>query len=227
MANLDDSLKRIAISKASAQTLIIISVASFVTIFCLVASWSIWKQISYQSRVISTAQSAKQALNNDITAAGDLIHSYEKFDNQQTNVIGGQINGNSNASDNGSNAKIILDALPSTYDFPALTTSVEKILNAGNFTITGITGTDEQLAQQGNTVSQNPQPVGIPFGFSVNNTNYPAIETLIGVLQLSIRPIQIDTLNITGGGNQMNFDVSAHTFYQPGKSLILSKKVVQ
>lgn len=225
MAAFENSKKRIEISKANAQMLVVVGVASFITVFCLVATYSIWKLTKYQSSVISASKISKQALSSDISAFGNLVVSFNKFDGQAQNVLGGTSNGTDPNS--GSNAKIVLDALPSSYDYPALATSIEKLLDAGKYNVAGISGEDDQLNQESNNTSQDPQPVNMPFNFNITSTSYQAAEQLIGVLQKSVRPLQIDTITMTGSGNDMTLDVSGHSFYQPGKTLNITTKVVQ
>ncbi|HTB48998.1 MAG TPA: hypothetical protein VK712_02855 [Verrucomicrobiae bacterium] len=225
MAKAQISTKRLAISKANAQVVIVVAVASFISVFCLVASQAVWSQTRYQARVTSKSELAHQKLQKNIKAFSSLVTSYKAFVSTPTNVIGGNPNGTGDKD--GDNAKIILDALPSTYDFPALTSSLEKILTAGNFDVTSITGTDDQLNQQGNTSSPNPTPVPMPFTFSVDNASYISVAQLITTLQQSIRPIQIDSIDLSGGDSDMTLTVNAHTYYQPGKSLNIATQVVK
>lgn len=225
MNKLEISTKRLAIDKANAQIVAIVGVASFVTVFCLVASQAVWSQNQYQARVTKAASKAHTQLIGNAQAYNNLQKSYEAFDNSPTNIIGGSSSGS--GQNDGDNASIILDALPSSYDFPALTSSIEKILTNGNFTVSTIGGTDDQVAQQSNALSTNPQPVSMPFSFTVTNANYSAIQQLITTLQLSIRPLQIDSLTLSGGVNDMQLTVNAHTYYQPGKNLGITKQVVK
>lgn len=219
------STKRLAISKANAQMVAIIAIASFITVFCLVASKAVWSQTRYQARVTSAEEKANNQLKSNIQAFSSLSSSFKKFDSAPANVLGGSLTGT--GGNDGDNAKIIIDALPDKYDFPALTSSIEKILTTGSFNITSITGTDDQLSQQGNTSSPNPQPVSMPFSFTVSNANYTSVQQLITTLQSSIRPIQIDSIDLNGGSNDMTLTVNAHTYYQPGKSISITKQVVK
>jgi hypothetical protein len=225
MAKLEISTKRIAISKANAQMVIIVSVAAFVTVFCLVASKAVWSQTRYQASVTSVSEKAHKQLRENLSAFNNLQTAYNAFVSTGTNIIGGNPSGT--GQNDGDNAKIVLDALPPTYDFPALASSLEGILKSGGYSVGNISGTDDQLAQQGNISSPKPKPVSIPFSFTINNTSYPAIQQLIATLQSSIRPIQIDSLNINGGANNMTVTVNAHTYYQPAKSVNITKKVIK
>jgi hypothetical protein len=149
------STKRLAIDKANAQIVGIVAAASFVTIFSLVAAHAVWGQLHYESKVVSAKEKAHKQLVRNLNAFEDLAKSYKAFNATSTNVIGGLSNGS--GDNDGDNSKIILDALPPIYDFPALTSSIEKILADNNLKVTGITGTDDQVNQQSNTTSPNPQ----------------------------------------------------------------------
>lgn len=217
--------RRVAISKANAQMVAIVAVAAFVTVFCLVASQAVWSQNAYQSRVSSAKQKAHDQLVKNIAAYNNLTSSYESFVSNPKNVLGGSSTGT--GPNDGNNAVIVLDALPPSYDFPALTSSIEKILADRSFKVTNITGTDDQINQQNNSSSTNPQPVPMPFSFTVSNANYSSVGQLFTALQQSIRPIVIDTIDLSGGSGNMTVTVNAHTYYQPSKSLSITKQVVK
>jgi hypothetical protein len=225
MADVQISTKRLAISKTNAQMVAIVAAASFVTVFCLVAAHAVFSQNRYQARVISAKEKAHKQLEDNINNYNNLATAYKAFDNAATNVIGGTKKGT--GDNDGPNSKIILDALPPTYDFPALTSSIEKILADNHLKVTSITGTDDQLNQQGNTASANPQPVEIPFTFTIDNASYSSVGKLMDKLQQSIRPIEVNTLDVSGGQNNMTVTVDAKTYYQPGKNVSITKKVIK
>jgi hypothetical protein len=225
MAGPDLSTKRLAISKAQAQMVGVVAAAAFVTVFCLIASKSVFGTNQYQGRVTKQKEIAHKQLQQNLSAFDSLVASYKKFDSKSKNVIDGSKTGS--GDNDGNNSKIILDALPSTYDFPALTSSVEKILTDRHFKVSGITGVDDQLAQQGNISSASPVPTPMPFSFNVDNAGYGSVQDLVKALQASIRPIQIDTLDLEGGTSDMQLTIAAHTYYQPAKSVNISTKVVK
>lgn len=219
------STKRLAINKANGQIVAVAAVAAFITIFCLVASKAVFDQNRYLSKVSGQKEKALSQLKSNLEATDTLIKSYQVFDGAPTNVIGGSRTGK--ADNDGSNSKIILDSLPSTYDFPALTSSIEKILTDRGLKVSSITGTDDQLAQQSNLESPTPKPTEIPFAFSVSNANYQDIQRVMQALQQSIRPIQIDKVELSGELTSMSATVNAHTYYQPAKNVNVTKKVVK
>jgi len=227
MAKADPEMltKRVAIDKANAQMVATVAIAAFVTIFCLVASHAVFVQNKYQSRVAAVKTKANNQLQQNITAYHGLSASYNKFVSQPTNVLGGQTDGT--GGNNGSNAVVILDALPSSYDYPALTSSLERLLTTLGLKVSNITGTDDQLNQQNNTSSVNPQPVAMPFSFAVQHLNYQSLVQLTTALQQSIRPIQVDSIDVSGDTSDLTVTISAHTYYQPGKSVNIKEQVVK
>jgi hypothetical protein len=126
----------------------------------------------------------------------------------------------------GDNAKLVLDALPSKYDFPALTTSLEKVIIAQNLKILGISGTDQEADQAANQISPDPQPISMPFQVEVTGS-YGSIQSLVNVFLHSIRPFQIQTLELSGDESSMTATINAQTFYQPEKSLEIKQEVVR
>lgn len=218
------SSKRALIDQANARILIVTSVAIFVLIFCAVATKALISQSAYQSRVISAKRVAVNQLKDDIPAANKLKDSYRAFTSTTQNVLGGNPDGT--GPQDGDNAKIVLDALPSSYDFPALATSLEKLLTSQDVQITSITGTDDEINQGTNVSSATPQPVAMPFNISVTS-DYEGIQGLVSTFEHSIRPIQIQTMEIAGDQNNLTLVVTAQTFYQPAKSLNITTKVVK
>jgi hypothetical protein len=223
MAKLSISTKRIQIDKAKAIMLSFVVAASFIFVFSMIASKSLWSQRGYYNRVITQKAKAKTQLDSNLQSVQSLVGSYQQFIGTTENIIGGDPKGSGDRD--GDNAKIILDALPSKYDFPALATSLEKILVDRNYELKGITGTDDELNQQKQTGSGTPTPVEMPFQINIGGS-YPAMQGLITVFERSIRPFQIDNLKLSGSETSMTLQVTGKTYYQPGKSLnIITKDI--
>lgn len=224
MAKPEISLKRMAISKSNAQTVTATAVSAFIVVFCLVASNNLLGLRSYRAKIINADNKADYQLKADVSAENNLINSYKRFVNQNPTIIGTNVSTNNGVDYN--NATVILDALPSQYDFPALTTTIQKMLQINNFSVNSIGGTDES-ATMSNTPSANPQPVEIPFTFSINNAAYGSIQQLFNTMESSIRPMQIDSMSLTGTDTSMSISVNAHTYYQPGKSFKIGTETIQ
>lgn len=222
MAKLELSTKRLQISKANLYIVTAVSIACFISIFALVASKSLLSQRSYQAKVISQKVEAKQRLQANLKARDTLVSQYKAFVNTDSNIIGGSAAGTSDRD--GDNAKIVLDALPSKYDYPALATSLEKLLTMSGLTITNIGGIDDELNQT--VTSSAPTPIDVPFTVSFDGEPQNT-KDFLGVLQRSIRPINVQQITITGNDVKLATNIVAKTYYQPEKTLTIKKEVVQ
>jgi hypothetical protein len=234
------SAKQLSIDKANSMIVIVLSVCSFIFVFSLVAAKTLVSQYSYQSRVTSALQKTVNQLKADQTAATQLINSYNSFNNQASNIIGGSSTGTSSNQD-GSNSKIILDALPDSYDYPATITSFGNLLDVQSVTTSGFTITQGS----GSTASSTPAPtspsaatssstsaksstppVAIPFAFSITGS-FSADNSFLTRLQESIKPMQLSTINVTGSDSSATMAVTGETYYLPAAGLQFSSEVVK
>lgn len=225
MAKLDLTTKRMQIDKSKATVVAVVSIAAFITVFSLVAVHGLWSQRSYQSKVIAAREKARDQLKTNLEAADTLTNSYKSFASANVNAIGGSATGSGERD--GDNARIVLDSLPSKYDFPALATSLEKLIKGQGLTIGSIYGNDDELNQSADSQDPNPQAVEMPFKASVQG-GYASTQQLINVIEHSIRPFVVNELTLKAGdGGMVTMDIDAKTFYQPEKSLQFKSEVVK
>lgn len=210
------SVKHGLISKNNTTMFVTLAVAGVVFSFAAVASYTLVRRMNYQNKVIGERANAEKQLKSNVEAANNLVESFKNFDEAAESVIG--------TADR--NSKVVLDALPSKYDFPALATSLEKLLLGGGITNIGITGLDDEATAEQNSTS--PEPIEIPFTIS-GTGSYANIQQLIVNLHRSIRPFKVLRFDISAGGdpNSMNVTVSAVTYYQPEKNLDIPEREVQ
>lgn len=219
-----NSVKRALVDRTNSTVVILVSVATFLAIFSLIATKVLMNQAAYQSRVIKEKRIAVNQLKSDVKAIEKLQKSYDLFVGTPENVIGGKPIGN--GPQDGDNAKIILDALPSNYDFPALTTSLDVLLSSQQVKILSITGTDDEVTQSANQSSGTPQAVPMPFQASFSG-DYEKVQNMLIAAERSIRPIQLTTLDLTGKQDNLTVVLSAQTYYQPAKQFNIQMKVVK
>ena len=224
MARTASFTKRTLITKANSTMVIATAAAAFIVVFTLVASKGLIGQASYQNRVISAKKKALVQLKSDLNARDSLVSSYEAFVGTSQNVLGANPDGT--GDQDGDNTKIVLDALPSKYDFPALTTSLEKLITGQGLQIVSITGTDQEVTEHSNQTSSSPAPVIMPFQIQVSGP-YQSAQNLVSVFERSIRPFQIQSIELSGDQGNMTVNISAQTFYQPEKSLKIKNEVVK
>lgn len=225
MATLKTSLKHMQIDKANSAMVLAVSIAVFVVVFAGFMMKQMNDQRNFQNRVIASKEATRDQLELNVEAAQLLNSSYTAFVSTPENIIGGDPNGD--GDNDGDNARIILDALPSKYDFPAMVTSLEKLFTDENMIIESITGTDDELAQQGLTsdnqrdidqddtpATQARDPVEMPFSFQVQG-DYEQVQSLVGRLERSIRPFRVQSVSIDGEESALTLNVTARTYFQP------------
>ncbi len=222
MAKLHTSGKRLQIDRANSTMFIVIAVSAFVVTFSLFAGRALMNKRAYQARVIAQKEKAADQLQENIKATDTLVTSYKAFVETPDNIIGGNPNGKGDRD--GDNAKIVLDALPSKYDYPALASSLEKILTSKNFKIENISGSDDELAQA--AADSKPTPVEMPFTVAMKAT-FDSGKDLMNIFEKSIRPIKVSEIDIAGGSSDLTVNVKAVTYYQPAKTLKFETKEVK
>jgi hypothetical protein len=232
------SMKHLQIDKSNSRMVLVVALASFFTIFFLLSSKTLYHQMGYQNRVATAQQTALNQLTSDEAASKQLESSYTKFVNTTQNIIGGSVTGD--AGNSGYNGKIVLDALPSTYDYPALTSSIEYLLSNAGVNIDNIGGTDEQADVASNgTLSASPDAptpttgtavpgtaVAMPFTFSVDGP-YANIQNLLTIFQTSIRPFQFQSIDLTGSQNDLTLTATVQSFYQPAQKFNITTEAVE
>jgi hypothetical protein len=218
------STKRLQIDKSRSNLVIIVAVAAFVTVFSLVSIRALLVKRSFQGRVVAEKEATLKTLKENNTAAAELTTAFKAFNETPDNLLGGNPEGSGDKD--GDNAKLVLDALPGHYDFPALVSSIEKMIEGNkNGTIEGITGTDDEVTQS--QASDSSVPVEMPFQVAAK-ADPDGLQTILQTFSRSIRPMVVTTLNITAeDANSLNIDINAKSYYQPKKTLSITSKEVR
>lgn len=211
--------KRLQIDKDKTVIFAVVSVAAFIFIASLVMAKGLWSQANYYSKVADKKEQAVKQLENNKAAIASLQTAYNAFKGQDPNLLGGSAMGTGDRD--GDNARLVLDALPNQYDFPALATSLERLLTG--YKLNGITGTDDAIAQAS---AQPGVVVEIPLTVDVT-ANYEDLKNLINTFDRSIRPFQITKVDFRGTNSELQASFSAKTFFQPEHGLKITKEVVQ
>lgn len=221
--NAPRSIKHEAIDRDNTRIVASVSGAVFVVVFCAFAMKTLFSQSLYHQRVISEKEKTLKQLETNIDSLQTLKASFDAFVNEPKNILTGSPAGG--GAIDGDNAKIVLDALPGKYDFPALSTSFEKILIGGGYKVTSIGGSEDQGAPSGSTADVQPQAV--PFTFTVSASLDKTVE-LIQTLERSIRPMYVDRLGVSvNADGTLQTSFTLHTYYTLQKSYELGSKEVK
>jgi Tfp pilus assembly protein PilO len=207
------SSKHVLIDKANSSILVASLIAVALVVFSIVACVALSKEMGYQSKVINLREKAKTVLGNNVTAVDSVVAAYKTFEAETTSVIG--------TADK--NSVVVLDALPSKYDFPALTSSIEALALESGTTLSSITGSDNEATAEQDSLA--PKPIEIPFEFSATG-KLASLQVLVGKLERSIRPIVIKSISFAASGDNIQVNISAVTYYQPEKQLGITESIV-
>jgi hypothetical protein len=218
--------KRLKINKSESRLGVTVAVAAVITVFCLVSAKTLFSQASYNKRVLDARREALVQLKANKEAAGSLINQYEIFQTGNTNIIGGKNSTDANLQPpDGDNARLVLNALPAKYDFPALISSITKILNNHSIKSQAITGTDES-----GTVTSEPTntPEVMKINVVVNGAaSYQTIKALVADFERSTRPFDVTKVDIKGSDSDMTITLTMDTYYQPALTLNLTTKEIK
>lgn len=221
MQKTNTSLKHIAVNKANKTVVFIVGLAAFILVLAGFSVNALLSQRSYQSRVIDRKEVARDQMEINVENADRLLASYQSFISTPNNLIGGASEG-SGVRD-GDNARIVLDSLPSSYDFPALITSIEKLVEELDLTIATISGQDQEIS---NRDVSTDLPIEMPVGVSITGT-YDEVKDFVGVLEKSIRPFKIDRMSLIGADESIRLEIEQVTYFQPEKAFEVTEEVVQ
>lgn len=215
--------KREQIDKSNSFMFGSIAIASFIAVFSLVGIKSLWGIRSHQSEVISKKEAAVKKLEENKESVAKLKVSYLTFISAPDNIIKGSPTGSGDRD--GDNSRIILDALPSKYDFPAFITGINKLFNSKGITLDSLTGSDDELGQKDST---SEEPVEIPFTISGKAGSFDQAKEFSKTLEQSIRPIKVSKITLSGGkDSQLSIDITAASYYQPAKGVTIKKETIK
>lgn len=223
------SIKHAIIERNNSFIVGMVAAAVFVVIFCGFALNALVSQSIYQQRVISQKQDALDVLIDNKEQATKLDESYKAFASLQVNILSGSSTGGGPLD--GDNPKIVLDALPSEYDYPGLSSSIEKILVDGGYSIESIGGREDSsfdIANQDDATLSKAEanPVAIPYPISVT-ASIESAEALLKTLENSIRPFKIQTLSLSSEGDTLSLNIGMTTYFQPETGLQVIEEVVK
>jgi Tfp pilus assembly protein PilO len=102
---------------------------------------------------------------------------------------------------------------------------MENLLTSRGFKVKTLSGIDD-IALAGSETQTKPVPVEIPFQLGVVGS-FTSIQDLVGVLERSVRPISINNIKLSGSDNSLELTINAKTYYQPGKNLNVTTKVIK
>lgn len=199
--------KREKITQVNSTVFIAVAIAAVVTMFSLMSLRFLWIKKSYNDRVISAKNEARSAIESNISSLDTLSSQYPELRDRAAN-----------------NSKTILHALPPTYDYPALVTSMEYLAREAGVSLIGGVGQDQSATAVASLDVSQPQEV--PLTLSVEG-DYEGIVRYVDALERSIRPVIVSSIDINGSSSRLQATMQAKTYYQPARTLDVAKEEVR
>jgi hypothetical protein len=220
----------IKIDKASRLIATCLTISVFILVGSFVGCYQLLKQAQYQNKVLKEKNASKTNLEVNIKNVNALNDSYASFVSSPINFIGGESSGE--GPRDGNNAKLVLDAMPSKYDFPATISSIEKLISENGYKLESISGDEnipssEKTEQSTTPTSTNDAVSGeISIDFVVYDS-YERLVQLMSQLENSIRPIKVEKMIISGQNSNMRGSFSIKTYYQPKVQFIPKQRTIK
>lgn len=198
--------RRQKISKAESTVFIAVAIAAVLVVFSVISMRFLWQQKSYNDRVIKAKTEARDTLKSNLANIDKLSSQFTDLENGSTN------------------STTILHALPPVYDYASLATAMQSLAQQSGVTLVGDIGQDQ--SESAIATADTSQPVEVPLTLQVNGS-YSAVVKYVQNLELSIRPIKVTNLTLNGDQTGVKATVTATTYYQPTRSLDVSKSEVR
>lgn len=199
--------KREQVAKAGSTVFVAVAISAVIVMFSIMSMRFLWQQKSYNSRVIGAKTEARDQLSENLENIDKLSQQFGELNTSQT-----------------TNAKTILHALPPTYDYAALASSVDALASLSG--VSSNTNIGEDTSESAIDFATTSQPVEIPLNLDVSGS-YDAIREYIANLEKSIRPIHIQSMTYSGSNSDLQVLIEAKTYYQPARSLDVERMNLQ
>lgn len=221
--------KRTQIAKANRMMFLWIAIGSVIVGAALVVAIFLAQKLIYNERVLAEKDKTATTLraNNDIVA--DLEAEIRVLD---TNTALAFLK----SKEEDQSVQVILDALPSSANSPALGASLQNKLLAGidgltveSLQIDSVVGVEvlsNESVQDASATESDSEFNQITFQFSVTGSQ-EALRSVLLNLERSIRTIDVLSLRIESQESTQLMTVQARAFYEPAKKIELGTKVVR
>lgn len=157
----------------------------------------------HNGKILTAVNKANTQLDSDIDAANKLVAAYTGISSAQT---------------------LISDALPKDGDYPGLGALLENAGNSTGVSIKSVSADQITTTDPTDVVLNGAQPFS--FSMEVAGT-YSQVTSFLSAIQLSARPIQVTSLDLSGTGNAITAQISGLASYQSEAVLPFTTETVK
>lgn len=170
------------------KTPTIIAVSAIVTVLVVLlagtAIRSLVSKLSANNDIISKKRAVQQKLVDNQAALEKLKAEFEN--------IGGE-------------KALILDALPTKPDFTGVSAMIENIASTTGVVVGSVT----QVSDEPSTSEPSRLKIKVQMAGS-----YEAVKSFLGLLEVSLRPMIVNSVQLSGTSGAMSADLDITTYYQ-------------
>lgn len=162
------------------------AVTAIVVVVSFVAGRSLVKRLTFNAEVISKKTAAKNQLNENLANIPALKQNYQTV---------------------AARSQLVLSSLPTSPDFTGLAGSIELITNLSGISLKSVT--------LGAVTPSADIDSPAPFQFTVSTSgSYTGLLQFLQNIELSARPMRVDSVNITGSTEETTAIVIISSYYQ-------------
>lgn len=211
--------KRQQIASANKMIFVWVVIASVAVSLCGVTSQFLIRQALFNQKIIGAKLTTQSILGQNIENVSKLKSNIDALqaDTRLAKV---------KANPDDTNLKVVLDALPTTDDQTALGASLQQVilpLSAVNATdIATVSQTDLLLADPSAVIEPSSSPAST-FSFAATG-DYGRIKTMLGDLERTIRPMDVQKLLFQSADGQVKVIVEGVSYYSPPQTVRLGKE---
>lgn len=202
-------------SKAVLSTNNLVAILAICSLAAVLVSVFITKslvgKIVHNGKVLDKKTAASKQLAANVEAVNALADKY--------NDLGGRVT-------------LVMDALPTKPDFPAIVAMTEAMAGFSGVRLKSVNTALETPTVAANTAQTVVTPSGIstplPFSYTVSVAgNYDNIIKFLSSLEISSRPVQVLSIAQSGTTTDQSVDIRVQTYYQAVADTSLKTEVVK
>lgn len=218
MAKRSSLTKRRLIEASGRNMFYWVAGASIVLAFALVALQFIFQDFMFNNKIIDAKAKTAQTLNQNLTTADELTKSVNSVVVSDENLAK---NRSYNTQDN---IGVVIDALPVEATVTSLPAAIQTVIvPRSGVSLVSISTPSELTATEEVT---EIKPVESEYSVEVAG-NYDAVKAFMQLLERSVRPIHITSIDLTGTDGAMRASITLKTFHQPAIVYQLKDEVIR
>lgn len=221
--------KRTQIAIANRTMFVWVAGVSVLVGFALVIGIFLVQMLIFNEKILAEKSHTVETLRDNIKNIDTLSSQVRALD-ANANLI------SSKANPDDETLQVVLDALPSVANSPALGASIQQKLLGGidNISIdslqpdlvVGIESLTNNSIENASAASSADKQSEITFRFSVTG-DYEALEQVLLNLEKSIRTIDVISMTIQSNNGRCSLSVQGRAYYEPERIVELKDKLIR